>query len=86
MTSWLDPGAQFALLAAPAGLAGEHGSGLPLPARVAEFAEDLTQPVVYFRQDGGPVGKVSIRERGETSDGRIHSGITGGDRSKQQSF
>jgi hypothetical protein len=41
---------------------------------------------VYFRQDAGPVGKVGIRERGETSDGRIHSGITGGDRSKQQSF
>jgi hypothetical protein len=75
----LDPGAQFALLAAPAGFAGAHGSALPWPVRVAEFAEDLAQPVVHFRQDGGPVGEVGIRERGETGDGRIHSGITGGD-------
>jgi hypothetical protein len=41
VTSWLDPGAQFALLATPAGLAGAYGGGLPRPARVAEFAEDL---------------------------------------------
>jgi hypothetical protein len=86
MTSWLGGATQFALLATPARLAGAHGGVLPGPARVAEFAEDLAQPVVHFRQGGGPVGKIGIRERGETGDGRVHSGITGGDRSKQRSF
>jgi len=34
---------------------------LAWPAPVAEFAEDLAQPVVHFLQDRGPVGKVGIR-------------------------
>ena len=52
---------KFPLLAAPAGLAGAHGGGLPRPARVAEFAEDLAQPVVDFLEDRGPVGEIGVR-------------------------
>lgn len=52
---------KFPLLAAPAGLAGAHRGGLPRPARVAEFAEDLTQPVVDFLEDRGPAGEIGVR-------------------------
>ncbi|HXT89896.1 MAG TPA: hypothetical protein VN714_11645 [Trebonia sp.] len=61
MAPRLDGAAQFVLLAAPAWLAGAHGTGLSWPARVAEFAEDFAQPVVHFLQDGRPVGEVGIR-------------------------
>ena len=52
---------KFPLLAAPAGLAGAHGGGLPRPARVAEFAEDLAQPVVDFLKDRGLAGEIGAR-------------------------
>jgi hypothetical protein len=34
---------------------------LSRPARVAEFAEDLAQPVVDFLEDRGPVGEIGVR-------------------------
>jgi hypothetical protein len=34
---------------------------LPGPARVAEFAEDLAEPVMDFPEDRGPVGEIGVR-------------------------
>jgi hypothetical protein len=34
---------------------------LPGPARVAEFAEDLAQPVMDFLEDRGPAGEIGVR-------------------------
>jgi hypothetical protein len=49
-----------------------------LPARVAEFAQDLAQAVVHFLKERGLVAQVGVRQRGEACDGRIHARIAGG--------
>jgi hypothetical protein len=75
--------AELALLA---GAAGARGGGGRLPARVAELAEDLAQPVVHFLQDGGPLGQVHVLERGKTLDGRVDPGVAGGGESRLHPF
>jgi hypothetical protein len=75
--------AELPLLAA---LARARGGGRRLPARVAELAEDLAQPVVDLLEDGGPVGQVHVVERGEPADGRVDTGVTGGGESRPNPF
>jgi hypothetical protein len=78
--------AELALLAAPAGLARAHRDGGPRPARVAELAEDLAQPVVHSLKYGRPPGQVHVLKRGEPLDGRVDPGVTGGGESRPNSF
>jgi hypothetical protein len=75
---WPDGTAELVLLAWPAWLARPRGDGSTRPARVAELAEDLAQPVVDSFKDGGPFGEVHILKRGEAGDGRVDARITGG--------
>ena len=86
LAPWLKGTAQLALLAVPAGLARAHGAGRSRPARVAELAEDLAQPVVDGLKDGRPLGQVHVLKRGEPADGRVHPGVTGGGESRPNSF
>ena len=74
------------LLARPAGLARAHRGGRPWPARVAELAEDLAQPVVHPLKDGGPLGQVHVLKRGEPADGRVDATVTGGGERRPNSF
>jgi hypothetical protein len=78
--------AQLVLLAAPAGLTRARGGHRPWPAGVAELAENLAQLVVYFLQDGRPLGQVHVLKRGEAADGRVDAGVTGGGGSRPRSF
>ena len=78
--------AQLALLAVPAGLARAHGAGRSRPARVAELAEDLAQPVVDGLKDGRPLGQVHVLKRGEPADGRVDARVTGGGERRPNSF
>jgi hypothetical protein len=78
--------AKLALLAAPARLAGARRIGRSRPARFAELAEDLAQPVVHCLEDGRPLGQVHVLERGETADGRVDAGVTGGGESRPNPF
>ena len=86
LASWLNGTAQLGLLAAPAGLTRAHRAGRSRPARVAELAEDLAQPVVDSLKDGRPLGQVHVLKRSEPAYGRVHPGVTGGDESRPNSF
>ncbi|MGH3260738.1 MAG: hypothetical protein ACRDNS_01965, partial [Trebonia sp.] len=59
---------------------------LAAPVRLAELAEDLAQPIVYSTEDGGSLGKVRVRKRGQARDGRVDPRVTGGDRRRPKSF
>ena len=83
---WLNGTAQLGLLAAPAGLARAHRAGRSRPARVAELAEDLAQPVVDGLKDGRPLSQVHVLKRGEPAYGRVDPGVTGGGESRPNSF
>jgi hypothetical protein len=78
--------AELALLAAPARLARARRDGRPWPARVAELAEDLAQPVVHSLKHGRPLGQFHVLKRGEPLDGRVDPGVTGGGESRPNSF
>jgi hypothetical protein len=79
--------AKLALLAALARARGGGGRAAGAAvARVAEFAEDLAQPVVYLLEHGRLVGQVHVIERGEPADGRVDPGVTGGGESRPNPF
>ena len=59
------------LLAATAGLTGMRRVARTWPARLAELAEDLAQPVVDSLENGRPFGQVRVLKRGEPPDGRV---------------
>ena len=67
------------LLAAMAGLTGMRRVVRTWPARLAELAEDLAQPVVDVLEDRWPVGQVHVLDRGQLLDGRVDARVTGGD-------
>ena len=78
--------AQLALLAVACRARPGARGGRPWPARVAELAEDLAQPVVDALKDGGPLGQVHVLKRGEPADGRVDARVTGGGESRPNSF
>ena len=70
----------------PAGLAWARGDDGADPVRIAEFAEDLAQPVVDFLEDGRPLGDVNVLKRGEPRDGRVDAGIARRGESRPRPF
>jgi hypothetical protein len=47
------------------------------PSGVAEFAEDLPEPVVHRLEDGRTVGQVRVFQAGESGDGLVDAGVSG---------